>query len=198
MRIRRCFKSCPTPLRSTSASACLPSTRTLPIPPDLCRHRMRTTPSNSRTRSSAPLSPTSHATSSPPPRLAWPARQGHLNADGYSRAGAEPPSLLAMEWDASHLNIPLTAGSAGVLFSYPTHVIVISASSYYGAGDASRFPVHAVVLAAHCAKLPPFFLTPRGANAPGIADYASQPAEVRDIARMDIRRPAPRSSPHLG
>ncbi|KAF7366835.1 Clampless protein 1 [Mycena sanguinolenta] len=60
----------------------------------------------------------------------------------------------------SHLNVPLTAGSAGVLPSYPTHVLAISASPSksshgHGGGDASLFPVHAVVLAAHCAKLPP-------------------------------------------
>ncbi|KAJ7151312.1 hypothetical protein C8R43DRAFT_1190717 [Mycena crocata] len=74
------------------------------------------------------------------------------------------PSHLPTSLPRSHLppalTIPIRASSSSGNghSSYPTHALVIgSSSSKHGqAPDAqqSLFPVHAVVLAAHCAKLP--------------------------------------------
>ncbi|KAJ7618608.1 hypothetical protein FB45DRAFT_981190 [Roridomyces roridus] len=66
------------------------------------------------------------------------------------------PSHLPQSIPKSHLpstlTVPLRATSAAHP-SYPTHVLAVT-SSKSRSEPASLFPVHGVVLAAHCAKLP--------------------------------------------
>ncbi|KAJ7448292.1 hypothetical protein B0H11DRAFT_2247880 [Mycena galericulata] len=74
------------------------------------------------------------------------------------------PSHLPQSLPRSHLpqalTIPLRASSSSSHPSYPTHALAVHATSSSKSSapapgeSASLFPVHAVVLAAHCAKLP--------------------------------------------
>ncbi|KAJ7507054.1 hypothetical protein B0H11DRAFT_2153557 [Mycena galericulata] len=74
------------------------------------------------------------------------------------------PSHLPQSLPRSHLpaalTIPLRASSSQSHPSYPTHALAVHATSSSKSSapapgeSASLFPVHAVVLAAHCAKLP--------------------------------------------
>ncbi|KAJ6573033.1 hypothetical protein DFH09DRAFT_1261028 [Mycena vulgaris] len=72
------------------------------------------------------------------------------------------PSHLPTSIPRSHLpaalNVPLRASPGAAPVSYPTHALAIApvAKGKSGERDVAHtiFPVHAVVLAAHCAKLP--------------------------------------------
>lgn len=68
------------------------------------------------------------------------------------------PKTLARSQIPSHLTIPLrqptTTCKLGA--SYPTHVVAVSSSKSASHSDPlSLFPIHAIVLASHCAKIPP-------------------------------------------
>ncbi|KAJ6464076.1 hypothetical protein C8R45DRAFT_1220156 [Mycena sanguinolenta] len=82
------------------------------------------------------------------------AKAASIQAGISALAPSHLPAPLPRERMPGTLNVLLPSG---VLPSYPTHVLVISApASKHGSShaEASLFPVHAVVLPAHCAKLP--------------------------------------------
>ncbi|KAJ7243620.1 hypothetical protein B0H12DRAFT_1003913, partial [Mycena haematopus] len=96
-------------------------------------------------------------------RAKAPAMQAGLAA----LAPSHLPKAIPRDRMPSSLTVPLRSSGAAVIPSYPTHVLAIATSSKSApSSDAAVFPVHAVVLAAHCAKLPP--LPPsRGPSASG-------------------------------
>ncbi|KAF8182992.1 hypothetical protein K438DRAFT_1839403 [Mycena galopus ATCC 62051] len=86
------------------------------------------------------------------------AKAPSMQAGIASLAPSHLPQNMSIPRDRlpSALTVPLCAPPHGVLPSYPTHALAISpASSKSSSGKASIFAVHSVVLAAHCAKLPP-------------------------------------------
>ncbi|KAJ6613638.1 hypothetical protein B0H10DRAFT_1951402 [Mycena sp. CBHHK59/15] len=64
------------------------------------------------------------------------------------------PSALPKANLPPYLTIPLRRLPASVQPSYPTHALAISTASSAGADTHLIFAVHALVLAAHCSKLP--------------------------------------------
>ncbi|KAJ7034673.1 hypothetical protein C8F04DRAFT_1001548 [Mycena alexandri] len=75
--------------------------------------------------------------------------------------GALPKSSLP-----PYITVPLSSPRDRAHPSYPTHALAISNPSPSGPGDTHLiFPVHALVLAAHCSKLPS--LPPAAPRTPG-------------------------------
>ncbi|KAF7343293.1 Clp1-like protein [Mycena venus] len=119
-----------------------------------------------------------------------------------------PPSYLPQA-----LTVPLRAPPPGApaLPSCPTHALAIAppAKSSSGERDAPQaiFPVHAVVLAAHCAKIPRLPSSPRAHSAsaavtlPVLPLALPSPQAFRSCTRSCIRtastRPSPPSCPYL-
>ncbi|KAJ6464085.1 hypothetical protein C8R45DRAFT_840748, partial [Mycena sanguinolenta] len=92
------------------------------------------------------------------------AKAASMQAGISSLAPSHLPASLPRDRMPSSLSVPLRAPPGGVLPSYPTHVLAISSKHGSSHAEASLFAVHAVVLAAHCAKLPalPPTLAPGG------------------------------------
>ncbi|KAF8134174.1 hypothetical protein K438DRAFT_1539197, partial [Mycena galopus ATCC 62051] len=90
------------------------------------------------------------------------------------------PSHLPSSIPRSRLRQALTVPLCGPLhstpgpLSYPTHALAIAPSSSSGEHDAPHaiFPVHAVVLAVHCAKIP---CLPPSSRAPSISAAVTLP-----------------------
>ncbi|KAJ6491492.1 hypothetical protein DFH09DRAFT_1291054 [Mycena vulgaris] len=93
---------------------------------------------------------------------------------------SQPPSRRRTSPPCS----PSCCARPQALTSYPTHALAITPASK-GMGGGERDAAHTVVLAAHCAKLPP--LPPSGLLAHGERDALRPPADASLPARL--RRP---------
>ncbi|KAJ3826662.1 hypothetical protein F5878DRAFT_28136 [Lentinula raphanica] len=71
-----------------------------------------------------------------------------------SLAPSHVPSSLPRSHLPPLLSIPLRAPSSGITPTYPTHVLAVSSSKSPHESNALMIPVHSLVLAAQCARLP--------------------------------------------
>ncbi|KAK7018614.1 hypothetical protein R3P38DRAFT_2983519 [Favolaschia claudopus] len=66
------------------------------------------------------------------------------------------PSSLSKSTLPPYISVPIYPLRSLANPSYPTHVLAISDTSFSGSEELHLiFPVHALILAAHCSKLPP-------------------------------------------
>ncbi|KAJ7186781.1 hypothetical protein C8R46DRAFT_879548 [Mycena filopes] len=85
---------------------------------------------------------------------------------GISLSQSHLPASLPKSSLPPYITVPVFASRDRVPPSYPTHALAISNPSPSGPNDTHLiFPVHALVLAAHCPKLPP--LPPAAPRTPG-------------------------------
>ncbi|KAG5643516.1 hypothetical protein DXG03_000708 [Asterophora parasitica] len=87
-------------------------------------------------------------------------------AGNSALAPSHMPSLMSRSRLPPSLSIPLRTTSVGQP-SYPTHVLAVTASKNPSEG-AMLFPVHSIVLATHCAHLPPLSPSPPRPHSPSI------------------------------
>ncbi|KAJ7734796.1 clp1-like protein [Mycena maculata] len=110
-----------------------------------------------------------------------------MQAGIASLAPSHLPTSIPKDRLPPALQVPLRAVQATRELSLPTHVLALSPAPQKGARDeppaaATLFPVHALVLAAHCAKLP--------ALPPAAAPQQQRPAALA-LPLLPLALPSP-------
>ncbi|KAK7442023.1 hypothetical protein VKT23_016300 [Stygiomarasmius scandens] len=81
-------------------------------------------------------------------------KEAEMHAGLNALAPSHIPNSLPKSHLPSHLTIPLRHVSSAVPPTYPTHALAVYSSRSSSDSQALIIPVHSLVLAAHCARLP--------------------------------------------
>jgi hypothetical protein len=117
-------------------------------------------------------------------------KSGNSMLVGNAVLSSSIPSSLSRSQLHSSMTVPGRVSSECEL---PTHILALSSStSSSGSNQVRLFPIHSLVLASHCARLPPFPPFPPSQASAGSSQvtYASCPPTVSSLSRS-IRSASP-------
>ncbi|THU97501.1 hypothetical protein K435DRAFT_796447 [Dendrothele bispora CBS 962.96] len=116
-------------------------------------------------------------------------KEAEMTAGLNALAPSHVPNYLPKTHLPSHLAIPLrhSSSSSSVAPAYPTHALAVySSRSNSPDSQALIIPIHSLVLAAHCARLP---------SLPSSARYESSSSSRVQIPVIPISLPSPHAFP---